>query len=72
MPFMKKVTLWAGPQDGLEVQVGPDAIDYHIPGPPKLTPGNVINPRPTPQDEMLVGVYTLNPITDRFEWVGYS
>jgi hypothetical protein len=70
---MRKHTLWAGPEDGAEVQVPKNEVDYFIPGPLKMTPGNVIlGDKANNSGETWVGRYTLNSATKRFEWMGYE
>jgi hypothetical protein len=71
--FMHKHTLWAGPEDGLEVTIPPNTYTFFVQGPPKLTPGNVITGLADgPGVELLQGRYQFNSMTRRFEWMGYE
>lgn len=69
---MSKTTLWAGPEDGLDVEIGPEQTEFHVKGPLKMTPENVIlGEEANLGGEQYIGVYELNPATSRFEWKGY-
>lgn len=63
------VTLWGGPEDGLEVKVEEGAFQYFISGPVEVwDPNNIIaDPTFGPR-----GRYQFNPETKRFEWMGYE
>ena len=69
-----KFTLWAGPQDGLEIEISPDQKVYFVPGDPK-EPQHLDHPGqigPGGETPLWQGRYEFNIATSRFEWKGYE
>lgn len=63
-------TLWAGPSDGLEVDVNPGQIEYivRVAVPSGQTPA--IGAKPT--SSFMNGLYVWVTERNRFEWKGYQ
>lgn len=68
--FATKTVLWAGPEDGLEVEVSPGQTEYLIPGLPNMNINTVIA-NPSAEESLTKGYYIYNSDTKRFEWKGY-
>jgi hypothetical protein len=66
-----KHVLWAGPEDGLEVQIPAGQQSHFILGPPRIPdhPGEISENGEPP---LWKGRYDFNPETKRFEWKGYE
>jgi hypothetical protein len=66
-----KFVLWAGPEDGLEVQIPAGQQTYFIPGPARIPnhPGEISENGEPP---MWKGCYEYNMKTEKFEWKGYE
>jgi hypothetical protein len=69
----RKVTLWGGPEDGLEVTVEDGAVAYFVTGPiENWDPTSIIADPHRPGVVGPLGKYAFNRTTKRFEWRGYE
>ena len=59
-------TLWAGPEDGMEIEVSPGTREYRTPPMESVTNSALINREPPKQ-----GLYLWSLSKQRFEWQGY-
>lgn len=70
-----KTVLWAGPQDGTEVNLLPGQVVVYIDGPLATSDFDSVNVESiigSGSRRYLRGRYALNLSTGRFEWKGYE